>query len=92
MAEGKLTSNFNDWTLNSYEVLPIKDELAAQKQPVKPLRTWTSASGNFKVKARLESVDGQELVLGKKDGSTIRVELSKLSTLDREWIKSQKEK
>lgn len=51
------------------------------------IRTWTSTAGTT-IEAELTAVDGPNAVLKKKDGSEVRVPLSKLSKFDQQWIKN----
>ncbi len=50
------------------------------------IRTWTDSSGQFKIEATLESQTAFEVVLRKKDGTTVKVELDKLSIADQEYV------
>lgn len=55
---------------------------AKDKTAKRPLRTWTDATGKFKTKARLLSLDGEEVTLETEAGKTITMALSKLSEED----------
>jgi thiol-disulfide isomerase/thioredoxin len=54
-------------------------------------RTWSDASGKFNVEAELVEVKDGKVVLKKADGSELTVPLSKLSSADRDFLKSQNE-
>ena len=53
------------------------------------MRTWRDSSGKFEIEATLVSFKGQTVTLKKKDGSTIRVLLKKLSDEDQKFIQDQ---
>ena len=50
------------------------------------VRIWKDASGVFEIEATYLGRDKDKVVLQKKDGSEIKVPLSKLSDDDREWV------
>ncbi len=50
-------------------------------------RTWSDASGSFKVKAALINVDDKEVLLRKPDKTEIKVPREKLSTVDLAYLK-----
>jgi len=50
------------------------------------LRTWTSKSGKFTVKAELLSLDQGVVSLRSENGKTIKVSLAKLSQQDQEYV------
>lgn len=52
-------------------------------------RTWKSSDGQYSISATLIKVDGDNVHLKKTDGKTIVVPISKLSSSDVEYIKSQ---
>ncbi|WP_197355980.1 SHD1 domain-containing protein [Aureliella helgolandensis] len=52
----------------------------------KPTRTWSDATGRFKIEATLESQTAFEVVLRKSDGTQIKVPLGSLSTADQEYV------
>ena len=56
------------------------------------VRTWKSAQGSFSVKARMLSIDGDNLVLEKNGGESLRVPLAKLSKSDQSYVKRVKGK
>ena len=58
----------------------------AGKPPASPMRTWTDASGKFKVRASLAGVEDGTVRLRKSDGKTISVPLEKLSEADQQWV------
>ncbi|MEM6331194.1 MAG: SHD1 domain-containing protein [Planctomycetota bacterium] len=80
----------------SRQMLPeIKDTidfdayLAAKSQRATPqpaFRTWHDTTGKFSVEASLVTINDDHVVLRKRDGTTVNVPLSKLSTQDVEFI------
>jgi hypothetical protein len=52
------------------------------------MRTWRDASGRFEIEAVLASQTAFDVVLRKKDGSTVKVPLDKLSVADQEYVAS----
>lgn len=50
------------------------------------IRTWTSSNGRFTIKAKLRSVDDENVKLEKEDGTVIVVPLSRLSEEDRRFL------
>ena len=65
----------------------INDALRDRKQhlaELRPIRTWTS--GKYKLEAKLVKIDGDYVVLEKKDGSTTRVETSRLDKEDKRYV------
>lgn len=59
-----------------------------EKDPKSQLRTWSDASGKFKVTARLVSVTDENVVLQREDGQEITVPLARLSAADRRFIET----
>ncbi|QEG21666.1 SHD1 domain-containing protein [Mariniblastus fucicola] len=55
-------------------------------------RTWKSANGKFNLTATLVEVDGDEVVLKKEDGSTMKIALSKLSDSDQTYAARAKKR
>ena len=53
------------------------------------IRTWTSKSGKFTVKAELLSFDQEVVSLRRTNGKTIKVPLAKLSEEDQEYVLDQ---
>lgn len=49
-------------------------------------RTWKDASGKFEIKATFVRVDGENVILKKTDGATIKVPLEKLSPVDQGYV------
>lgn len=49
-------------------------------------RTWTDASGRFAVEAKFSALEGESVILEKRDGSKLRIALEKLSAGDREVV------
>ena len=50
-------------------------------------RTWSDNTGRFRIEAALVEVTDDRVVLKKKDGSTVAVPLSRLSTADQQWVR-----
>lgn len=57
-------------------------------QGAEETRTWRDRSGKFEVKAALERVRDDKVVLKKPDGKTLTVPLDKLSQKDRDYVKN----
>ena len=49
-------------------------------------RTWTDSSGQYKVEAVLESINGDNIVIKKSDGKFLNMSLSKLSAKDQKYV------
>ncbi len=66
-----------------------KQGATSSDQPVKKhiVREWTDASGTFKMRARLLSVEGTEVKLQCEDGREITVPVAKLSEPDRHYVR-----
>jgi WD40 repeat protein len=54
------------------------------------LRTWSDASGNFTLKAKFVGVADGKVTLQQEDGSSIEIELAKLSDADQKYVAEQK--
>src|SRR2546430_12045494 len=52
-------------------------------------RTWSDASGKFTVKAKFVSAADGKVTLEQEDGSTVEVELAKLSPADQKYVADQ---
>ncbi|HET6425797.1 MAG TPA: SHD1 domain-containing protein [Planctomycetaceae bacterium] len=50
------------------------------------LRTWSDASGKFKIKAKFLSEDGGTVTLETEDGKELEIELKKLSSADQKAV------
>jgi hypothetical protein len=50
------------------------------------LRTWSDITGKHKMKATFVSLDDGKVTLDKADGTTIEIELSKLSKADQKYV------
>ncbi len=79
--------------LNWLEVAASKPAATASAEhksrgQVRPLRTWTDASGKFSVKASFAGSAMGKVKLRKEDGSVIEVDLDKLSAEDQKYIQS----
>ena len=57
--------------------------------PAAELRTWSDSTGQFKIEARFDSVQGDLVFLKKSDGTSIKIPLDKLSNADRDYVKQQ---
>ncbi|WP_442483621.1 SHD1 domain-containing protein [Aeoliella sp. SH292] len=57
--------------------------------PVAETRTWSDASGKFKIEASYRGMNGEKVILEKSDGSRIEVPLAKLASADQEYVSSQ---
>ena len=73
------------------------DEAAAQekreqaaKAQARQVRTWTDASGKFRVTAKFRGMVNQVVKLEREDGTVISVPLEKLSDADQECIRQRK--
>jgi hypothetical protein len=53
------------------------------------LRTWTDSTGRFKIEGKLKSHVGGKVVLERRDGSLVEIELKKLSDADQKLIEEQ---
>jgi WD40 repeat protein len=54
------------------------------------LRTWSDASGKFTLKAKFVSVTDGKVTLEQEDGTSIEIELAKLSPADQKYVAEQK--
>lgn len=68
------------------KVEPLGSVYAFEKAKPKPFREWTAGGGKFTLNARFVSAPKKSVELEKEDGSTITVELSKISEADREYV------
>lgn len=57
-----------------------------------PARTWTSADGKFSLKASIVRVEAEQVVLRKLDGTEVTVPLKTLSTNDRLYAASVRDR
>jgi hypothetical protein len=79
--------------LRTIRILVVVFVLGALTQPrslAAEFRTWSDASGQFSVKAKFVSADGAKVTLQQEDGSTLEIELAKLSDADRKYVAEQK--
>jgi hypothetical protein len=53
------------------------------------LRTWSDASGQYRLQARLVSVQNNVVRLCDANGKYFRVAIDRLSTADRQFVRSQ---
>ena len=53
-------------------------------------RTWTDATGEHKIEAQFGGLAFGKVKLIKRDGSTVRLPLEKLSDEDQKWVKGKK--
>lgn len=56
------------------------------RSPAQLPRTWTDASGKYRIRATLVEVVDETVKLKKSDGKTVTVPLEKLSEADRNWL------
>lgn len=66
------------------------DKPAEGAPPASNLRTWSDASGKFKIEAELVSVEDGKVNLKKKSGEVVSVPLAKLSKADQEFVAKAK--
>jgi outer membrane protein assembly factor BamB len=66
-------------------LVPIPSSSAAQP----PVRTWTDATGEYRVQATFIELKEGRVWLQKQDGKTIGVGLERLSAADRDWVSRQ---
>jgi hypothetical protein len=59
----------------------------AAEQKLNDSRTWTDASGKFKIEAKFVKQEGDQVVLQRADQKTVKLSFDKLSTADQEFIK-----
>ena len=59
---------------------------AAADTGVSPVRTWSDATGKFRVEARFVGLDAGKVILQKADGNRIAVPLERLSPADRQFV------
>ncbi len=79
--------------LQSVSTDEIKTALATlsdQEKVDNELRTWRDRSGKFAIEATLDRVEKQNVMLRKKDGSTLSVPVSKLSEEDQKFLAERK--
>ena len=60
-----------------------------KKNPLAFWRTWTDASGKYRIEAKFGGVTDGKVELTKRDGSALTLPLEKLSDEDKEWIKKR---
>lgn len=58
----------------------------ADAQSAGDFRTWTDASGRYKVEARFSAQEGEIVILEKRDGGKLRIAIDKLSKDDRAFL------
>lgn len=73
---------------------PSTAALAANATPMPspgaaPLRTWTDNTGQFRIEARLVSVQGGAVTLQRADGRSLNVPLDRLSPADQNYVRLQ---
>ena len=59
---------------------------------VESMRKWTNNTGKFSVVAQLLKIEHGSVTLQREDGKTVKVELSKLSQMDLEYVTSTSQK
>jgi hypothetical protein len=68
-----------------------ESEKPADKQPAAAaFRTWKDRTGKYKIVAQFGGVADGKVQLRKKDGSTVAVPLTRLSTEDQTWVRRQR--
>lgn len=81
----RLHWNFILVCLGSMILFAIASSARAQE-----VRTWSDASGQFELKAKLVSHTGDKVKLADTDGNEFEIELSKLSKADQDYVKNLK--
>jgi thiol-disulfide isomerase/thioredoxin len=67
-----------------------KDVATKPSAPTATSRTWTDASGKFKIEAKFRGIIGKNVKLERDDGSVINISLDKLSSDDQAFIRKRK--
>lgn len=62
------------------------NSILAVASAAEPIRTWTDASGQYRIEAKFLSRGNGEVELQKQDRTKLRVPLDKLSTADRDYV------
>lgn len=60
-----------------------------QEEHEKSFRTWTDTTGKFSVEAQFKGMAAGKATLRKRDGTTVKLAVEKLSKADREWIQNR---
>lgn len=63
--------------------------LLAVAQAADDFRTWSDATGNFKVEAKLIKVEGNDVYLESKAGKTLKIPKDKLAASDQKFLEAQ---
>ncbi len=58
--------------------------------PAQDARTWKDATGKFEIQATFVKLDGENVILKKADGKTIKVPLEKLSPIDQGYVEGRR--
>ncbi len=69
------------------EELPQPNKPATTHQPSSPARTWSDASGQFKVDAALLRIEGASVVLKRADNREVTVPIVNLSETDKDFLR-----
>jgi peroxiredoxin len=67
-----------------------KEDSSKPSAPSVTSRTWTDASGQFKIEAKFRGIIGKNVKLERADGSVTTIPLEKLSSDDQAFIKKRK--
>src|SRR4051812_19019701 len=54
--------------------------------PAQEVRTWSDTSGQFKIQAKFVSVSNGTVTLEEPDGTSLEIELKKLSPADQKYV------
>jgi hypothetical protein len=66
--------------------LGVEPAAEASDSPAAELRTWSDATGKFKIEAELIKVEAGKVELKRKDGQIVSVPLDKLSKEDQDYL------
>lgn len=73
------------------ETAESKSAVQAAKDSKSEFRTWSDASGKFKVSAKFISADNDNVTVQREDGKQVTVPISRLCDEDRQFIEEQKQ-
>ncbi len=68
---------------------PVAPDKPAPEKPATEVRTWSDATGKFKIEAQFVKLEGDQVELVRTDSKTVKLPLAKLSTADQEYVKKQ---
>ena len=69
--------------------MPGPEIILPEKSSNDKLRTWSNATGKFKIEAEFVSKTGNKVKLKKTDGKIIFIQFDQLSEEDQNWIKKK---